>query len=72
MYELDPYRYPYLSSFYPSTFICLGLTLMVGGITVSAAYQTMDHLTIIFVYSIISLMVGIGTHLEAYNPHDEL
>ena len=72
MYELDPYRYPYRASFYPSVCICLSLTLMVGGITTSVAYQTMDHLTFIFVYSAVCLMVGIGTHLERYTPRDDV
>jgi hypothetical protein len=71
MHELDPYRYPYRASLYPSFCICLGLTVMVGGITLSIAYQVMDHLTIFFVYSCICVMIGVGSHLQSYDPVED-
>jgi hypothetical protein len=71
MHELDNYRYPYRAGFYPPLCICLGLTVMLGGISFSIAYQTIDHFTLIFVYSFVFLVVGICSHLERYAYTDE-
>ena len=69
MYGLDNYRYPYHAAVYPPFCFCLGMGIIVAGLTISAFYQTIDHLTIFGLYSAIAIGIGVVTHLQYYTDY---
>ena len=69
MYGLDNYRYPYHATIYPPFCFCLGLTIMVAGLTISAFYQTMAHMDIFTIYGCLCIFIGTLTHLQYYTDY---
>ena len=43
--------------------------IIVAGLTISAFYQTIDHLTIFGLYSAIAIGIGVVTHLQYYTDY---
>ena len=69
MYGLDNYRYPYHATVYPPFCFCLGITIMIGGLTISAFYQTMAHMDMFSIYASICIFIGAVAHLQYYNNY---
>ena len=70
MYGLDNYRYPYHATIYPPFCFCLGLTLMVAGVSISAFYQTVEHLGSFVIYSSICIILATAVHLQYYISYE--
>ena len=70
MYGLDNYRYPYHATIYPPFCFCLGMGLMATGLTISAFYQTVDHLDSFVIYSTICIVIGVVAHLQFYTSYE--
>ena len=69
MQELDNYRYPYHRSVYPPFCFCLALGISVGGVTLSAIYNTVDHFGSFAVYSFLCVLIGLGAHFQGPPAH---
>jgi hypothetical protein len=70
MYCLDNYRYPYHATIYPPFCFCLGLAFIVTGLTISAFYQTVEHLTSFMIYSFICITIAAVVHLQYYTSYE--